>query len=135
MDKINIGCNGLIIKNNQIILGLRKGCYGEGSYGLPGGHLKIGEKIIDAVKRELKEEVGIKVLDLEFTSIIDQAKEVEHYIQVNFIVKNFQGKIRCLEPEYCQKWEWFNLDNLPTNIFTPHIPIIKAFKIRQLYSS
>ena len=31
----------------------KKNCFGEGTYGLPGGHLEYGEKMIDGAKREL----------------------------------------------------------------------------------
>lgn len=134
MDKINIGCNGLIIKNNKLLLGLRKNCYGAGTYGLPGGHLKYGEKLIDAAKREILEECGVNVTDLVYNSTLDQVRPDQHYIQVNFVANDFEGEISCIEPEKCEGWEWFDLEELPINIFPPHIPIIEAFKQNQLYS-
>ncbi len=115
-------------------MGLRKNCYGAGTYGLPGGHLEYGEKLIDAAKREISEECGVNVTDLVYNSTLDQVRPDQHYIQVNFVVNDFEGEISCVEPDKCEGWEWFDLEELPDNIFPPHIPIIEAFKQNQPYS-
>ena len=131
--KINIGCNGLVVKDGKLLLGLRKNCFGAGTYGLPGGHLEYGEKLADAVKRELKEEVGVEVKGLKLVSIIDQAEREKHYLQINFLVEDFIGEVSNIEEDRCEDWEWFNLDSLPENIFPPHVDAIKALKENELY--
>lgn len=56
------GVYGLIIKDNKIVL-INKvtGPY-DGKLDLPGGSIEFGEKPIEALKRELKEELGIELL-------------------------------------------------------------------------
>lgn len=134
MKVIKIGCNGLIVRDNQLLLGKRKNIYGAGTYGLPGGHLEYGEKAINATKRELEEECGIVATQLEFNSLLDQNRSNEHYLQINFMVKAYDGQIKCSEPDTCEGWEWFPLDKLPKNIFPPHQQIIKAYLNQQNYS-
>ncbi len=134
MNIINIGCNGLIIKDNKLLLGLRKNCYGAGTYGLPGGHLEYGEKLVDGAKREILEECGITATELEYNSTLDQVRPDQHYIQVNFVVKKYNGNIHCVEPNKCDGWEWFDLKKLPSNIFPPHTSIIEAFLQKKQYS-
>jgi 8-oxo-dGTP diphosphatase len=134
MKTINIGCNGLIVKNNKLLLGVRKNCYGAGSYGLPGGHLEYGEKLIDATKREMLEECGIKAIKLTYNSTLDQVRPDQHYIQVNFVIDQYEGNIENSEPDRCEGWEWFNLDELPNNIFPPHVEIIESYKQKQTYN-
>lgn len=129
---INVGCNGLIIRDNKLLLGKRKNIAGDGTYGLPGGHLELGEKLDEALIRELKEEAGIEATEVEFNSLVDEAGD-PHYLQVNFLVKKFSGEIKCMEPDKCEGWEWFDLNNLPSNIFTLHIPIIEAYKKKQIF--
>lgn len=48
---------GLFINNDKKILVVERN---DGSYGLPGGKAEYGEKFIDALYRELEEEIGIK---------------------------------------------------------------------------
>lgn len=131
--RIKIGCNGLIIKKNEILLGLRTNCYGEGNYGIPGGHLEYGETIENAVKRELEEELGIKVLKLSFNSIIDEPRENEHYIQINFLIEEYRGKVEIKEPHKCKEVRWFDINNLPSNLFIPHQAIMIAYIKRMHY--
>ncbi|MBW2963870.1 NUDIX domain-containing protein [Candidatus Woesearchaeota archaeon] len=35
-------------------------------YVIPGGHIELGERMKDTVKREIKEETGLDVFDIEF---------------------------------------------------------------------
>ena len=56
------GVYGIIIKDNKVVL-INKvtGPY-DGKLDLPGGKIEFGEKPEEALKRELKEELGIEVL-------------------------------------------------------------------------
>lgn len=133
MKKINIGCNTLIIKDKKILLGKRKNCAGEGTWGLPGGHLQFGEDLIEAAKREVLEEIGVKDGDLELISVTEGVKdEKKHYIQVNFLLSNFSGEYKLMEPEKCEEWRYFELTDLP-DLFPPHRTIIQAFIRKKCY--
>lgn len=61
------GC-GVIIENDkgEILLQKRRD---NGSWGLPGGSMELGEKFIDAAKREVYEEVGIEISELALFGI------------------------------------------------------------------
>jgi len=127
MKKINIGCNTLIFKSGKLLLGKRKNCFGEETWGLPGGHLEYGEDLIEAAKRELREELGIEVDDLKLISVVEGTKtEWDHYIQINFLLAGFKGEVKLMEPEFCEVWEYFNFSELP-EIFPPHQKIIEAY--------
>lgn len=131
--KTNIGCNGILIKDNKVLLGLRKNCFGEGTYGLPGGHLDYREKLADAMKREVKEETGIEVTRSELVSVLDQIRDTDHYVQVNFLITNYSGEIQNIEPDMCEGWEWFDLNQLPENMFWPHTAVLNAYKQKLFY--
>lgn len=124
---IKIGCNGIVVKEGKLLLGLRKNLFGDGTYGLPGGHLEQGERLEEAMIKKLKAEIGVTVEKSKFASIIDQADQDPHRLQINFIVTKFSGKVKTMDPEFCAGWEWFDLDSLPNNIFPPHAPIIEAY--------
>jgi 8-oxo-dGTP diphosphatase len=128
-----LGCNTLIIKEGKILLGKRCGGYGSGTWGLPGGHLEFGENLIDGAKRELKEELGLEEVEIEFLSVVEGSRDGGHYIQVNFLLKDFKGEIKLMEPQFCEEWRFFNIDDLPKELFPPHIKIIEAYKKGKSY--
>jgi 8-oxo-dGTP diphosphatase len=134
MEKLfKIGCEVFITQGNKLLLGKRKNCYGAGSWALPGGHLEFGEKLVDAAKRELEEELGIKDANLELVTIVDDPREGEHYLHISFLLKDYQGEIKLMEPERCEGWEYFDMDKLPENFFPPHQGILDTFLKKKIY--
>lgn len=131
--KIHITCEIIIQKDNQILLGKRKNCIGEGSWALPGGHLELNEKLIEGAKRELKEELNIDSNDLKFIGITDDIGEDWHYIHVVFALESFSGEYYLNEPDKCFEWRFFDCDQLPDPFFPPHLKIIEAFLHQKAY--
>jgi 8-oxo-dGTP diphosphatase len=128
--EIKIGCEAFIIKDNKILLGLRKNCFGEGTWGLPGGHLEFQEKIVEAVKRELQEEIGVDFAEEDFKLIkvlddIDKDSD-RHYLHFSFEVKYKNQEIKLMEPDRCVEWRFFDIKKLP-EIFPPHLPILQSY--------
>lgn len=60
MKKFYIGIKAAIVNNKKALV-LRKTRSGINVYDLPGGRIDKGELIQDALKRELKEEIGLKI--------------------------------------------------------------------------
>lgn len=107
-----------LIKDKKILFLLRQNTgYMDSHYHVPAGHLEQGEKIVDALIRESNEEVGITIKpeDIKFVHIMHHKSNNER-AAFFFEVKNWQGVIKNMEPEKCNKIEWFDLNNLPSNI-------------------
>jgi 8-oxo-dGTP diphosphatase len=130
---ITIGCEIFLKQENSLLFGKRKDCYGEGTWGLPGGHLEQGESLVECAKRELKEELGIEGIKFTLITITDNIDERGHYVHASFLLENFVGEIQCMEPDLCSEWRFFTLDNLPTDIFKPHQKILQAYLSNVLY--
>ncbi len=130
---IKVGCEVFLIRDNTILLGKRKNCYGEGFWGLPGGHLEYGESLLECIKRELREELGIGGEELELMTAVDNIDERGHYLHMSFLLKKFSGEIKNMEPELCYEWQFFDISSLPENIFKPHRKILKNFFSKTLY--
>lgn len=130
---IRIGCEVFLKKDNTILLGKRKNCYGEGTWALPGGHLEYGESLLACATRELREELGIEVVDLKLIAITENIDERGHYIHATFLAEQFYGPVECKEPDLCYEWQFFALSNLPAEIFKPHQRIFKTFFKNTLY--
>jgi 8-oxo-dGTP diphosphatase len=58
----------LIEKEGTVLLGKRRGGFGEGKWGLPQGYIEFDEDFLTAAIREVKEETG---LDVEIRSIVN----------------------------------------------------------------
>ena len=113
---------GVIVRNNgKVLLGKRKGSHGDGSWSFPGGHLEFNENIEDCAVREKLEETGINIKNLKksfFTNDIFP-KEEKHYVTLYIVSDYDSGEIKIMEPEKCEKWEWFEWNNLPEPLFIP----------------
>lgn len=122
-----IGVNVFVFKNGKVLLGKRIGKTGYGTWCLPGGHFECGESLIGAAKRELEEETSILSDDLEFLHLVNDPMENVHYVHIDFLAKNWEGEPKVMEPEKFAEWNWFDLNNLPEEIFIGHQKLIPAF--------
>ena len=107
-------------KQNQVLLGLRQGSHGAGLWHTPGGHLEFQESIATTAKRETLEEIGVKLMDISHMAVTNDVfkKEGKHYITIIVAARLKEGAIvKNLEPEKCREWKWFDLNDLPDNLF------------------
>lgn len=130
-DQIGIGVNAIVIKDNKILLGKRLSKVGYGKWGVPGGKLKYGELLDVAAKRELLEETGLVAEKMEFLQLINDPRFDCHYIHINFLITQWSGNVELKEPDKFEKWDWFDIDNLPENIFEGHAEFVPAYKQRK----
>ncbi|MFP4539508.1 MAG: nucleotide triphosphate diphosphatase NUDT15 [Candidatus Paceibacterota bacterium] len=128
-EKPKVAVNIFVVRNNKILLGKRKNITGHGTWGLPGGHLEFMESLEESAARELEEETGLKAEKLVFHDLINEPRDEDnsHYLHVNFVAHNVSGEPRVCEPDKCFEWQWFDIDDLPENIFIGHRLCIPAY--------
>ena len=139
--KPGIGVGVMIINDNKILLGLRNPdkekasseLQGQGTWTMPGGKVEFMEKLIDAAKRELEEETSLVATKLELLCISDDMTETAHYVTVGFIVKEYSGEVKTMEPDTIVEWKWFDLNNLPKNLYKPSAQCIKKYQQGIIY--
>lgn len=126
--KFFVAVDVFVIRDGKILLGKRKGAFGAGFWGLPGGHLEEKEEMRAAGARELKEETGLDAGDLEFVSLYNNNIREEHYVHVTLVAKNTKGEPHVTEPNKCEEWRWFDLAELPrAEILWIHLAEIDFF--------
>lgn len=129
----------IIYQHPRILLGMKKRGFGVGRWNGFGGKVKNGESIENAAKRELQEEAGVKVKELNKVGIIEfEFKDNSEIIEVHiFKSNNFIG-----EPTESQemKPQWFNVNEIPFKKMWPDdkhwIPLFlkgKKFKGKFLF--
>ncbi len=89
---------GILIFNPRGELFLMKTHKWHGKYGVPGGHIELGESAVEAAKREAREETGLEIRGLEFLCwqecvYDEQFWKPRHFIFLDFTAKIDKGKV------------------------------------------
>lgn len=82
--KFIVRTRGIIIYNEKILVMKHQSSYNY--YALPGGHMELGENVIDSTKREITEELGIspQIGRLLFINNFtrEEAQSVEFFFEI-----------------------------------------------------
>lgn len=121
MERPKIGVGIIVIKDKKVLLGKRKSAHGEGSWCFPGGHLEFNEEIEGCAIREVLEETGLNIKNIKLTTFTNDVfeKEKKHYVTLFVIAEYYSGELKIMEPEKCEKWQWFDWNKLPKPLFLP----------------
>ena len=115
----------------RVLLIERKGEPFAGRWALPGGFVEEGERLADAAVRELEEETGLTVGELEqlFTAG-DPGRDPRGWtVSVVFLSRIDARKAKAVAGDDAAKVEWFRLDKLPELAFD-HAMILGRVKAR-----
>jgi 8-oxo-dGTP pyrophosphatase MutT (NUDIX family) len=104
---------------------------GDKKWGMPAGAMELDESVFDAMKREVKEETGLEVLQATLIAIYsspttqsytDRWGNEHHVIEYLFRVDEWMGLIERQTDESLD-CDFFQLDSLPgasNDVFTRH---------------
>ena len=123
----SVGVGVIVRRDRKVLFGKRMNAHGEGTWSFPGGHLEYFENIFDCAKREVHEEVGIEIKNLQISTFTNDffKKEQKHYVTLYVLGDYSSGEVRVCEPEKCEKWEWFGWSELPSPLFIPIQNLLK----------
>jgi len=90
---------GILMKpNGDVLLGSRpEGKPYAGYWEFPGGKVETGEAVIDALKREFAEEIGVNIISAEPWCGVEHVYPHAHVRLHFFISREWQGEPRALE--------------------------------------
>jgi len=132
-------CCFVLNKEGKLLLGQRVQIegFGNGCWQLPGGKIDWMETATEGVIRETKEETGLQIRFPEFLGYSNDffPKANKHYVTLYFATSEFSGIAEVQEANKCSKWDWFEWDTLPQNIFCDWkhlLPQVKHFAKKNL---
>ena len=117
-----VGVGVIVERDGKVLLGKR---IHAGAWGLPGGHLEFGETFEQCAARELAEETGLKALSLKIGPWTSDMIDGKHYISFFVFADQIEGVCQLLEPDKCERWEWFSWADLPEPLFVPIRSLIR----------
>jgi len=107
----------LITRGEEILLA-RSPHFAKDVYSLVAGFVEAGESAEACAKREVKEEVGLEIEDLEYFST--QSWSFPHSFMVGFFAKYKSGEI-CIQEDEIEDAKWFTKDTLPNMPYSTSI--------------
>lgn len=94
-----------------------------GTWDVGGGAVEFGERIEEAVQREVTEELSTKPIKAEFLLAYDAHRinhenEQTHWVALGYAVQIDRSKVKIGEPNKIDEIGWFNSNNLPEPLHT-----------------
>ena len=109
-----VGVGAVILDGDRILLEKRKNMPSKGKWSIPGGLVELGERIEEAIIREVKEETGLEVYEPRLLDVVDYVSFGErgavmyHYVIVDYLVAVKSGKPKAASDADALKWVPFN---------------------------
>lgn len=129
-----VGVGVMVLKDGKVLLGKRKGSHGDGEYAFPGGHFEYGETFEVCAQRETFEETGLRIKNVRFQCVANVMFYMpKHYVHVGMTADWESGEPTVLEPEKCEAWDWYSLDDLPQPIFQASLLSIESLRTGKNY--
>ncbi|MDO8341300.1 MAG: NUDIX domain-containing protein [Candidatus Woesebacteria bacterium] len=127
---------GVLIFNsdNKILLGERFSNFGKGMNALPGGKVEKNETFVKSAERELFEETGLCDSVISFGKYISIAYENIFGLDglTVGILARTESEPKEIVGEEIGNWKWYDIENLPENIFPPSKRIIDNYKCKKI---
>jgi len=108
----------LVLRGDELLLVRRASEPGRGKWSIPGGVVNLGERLREAVVREVHEETGLVVEVLDLLDVVEVIKRDEegrvkyHYVIVDYLARPLSGHVRAASDAL--EARWVRLDEAPS---------------------
>ncbi|EGD71835.1 MAG: Putative NUDIX hydrolase [Candidatus Parvarchaeum acidiphilum ARMAN-4_'5-way FS'] len=125
----SLAVDGVILKDNQILLIKRKNDPYKDKWAIPGGFVEYGEKTEDAVLREVKEETGLEAKISDLVGVYSNPKRDprKHVVSITYLLKDISGTEK--GGDDAKEAKWWNINELPELAFDHKYIINDALRI------
>ncbi len=125
----SIGVATIVMRDGKIAIGkdTRKG---EAVYGVPGGHWETGETLKECAIREVREECGLDVNNVQLISVYDfyRPDKKKNYVTIGMKADYVAGDFSDLHDEGRLDWAWHTPEEaLKLNLFPADKILIERY--------
>lgn len=114
-----VAVGGIVVRDGKVLLVQRGRAPGAGRWTIPGGAVRVGERLQEAVARELREECGVEVEVGPVVEVLDRVARDEagavrfHYVIIDYLARWVAGEPRAGSDAVAARWldreEWLTL--------------------------
>ena len=135
-----VGVGAVVLDGDRVLLVLRGREPLKGVWSIPGGRLELGETLLDALHREVREETGLEVQVLDQVEVFerilrDESGRVQHhYVLIDYLCEPAGGALNAADD--ADEARWVHRDALDELTITEGTPVVieKAFQLRDRLS-
>jgi mutator protein MutT len=132
-----VGVGAIIIKGKEVLLARRGKEPRYGEWSIPGGAVELGEKLEEAITREVSEEVNVAIRVGEVVEVLDrifrdpEGRVQYHYVLVDFLCEYLSGKGK--PSSDALEVQWVPISEIPHSPLPERTKrvIQKAFEMKQ----
>ena len=132
-DQPRVGVGVFVVHDGKVLLLKRLKELGQGTWGLPGGHLEVGESFEDCARREVLEEAGIELEDLRVCGVTnDIFEDGKHYVTVFLEGYVESADFKIGEPDKYADFGWYEAEDFPEPLFLPLAHFMEQMELEGL---
>ena len=111
----------VVTHRQQVLFGKRKSVKDGFTWQLPGGWIEPGESVQQAARREVSEETGLHLRELQFIGVTSNVfSPSNHSLSLYFEAECADAKLlRVTEGDKCDAWEWRGWNEVSDNLYLP----------------
>ena len=109
-----VGCGAAIVRDGLLLLVKRRRPPEAGFWSLPGGKVEFGERVEDAIVREIGEEIGVTIALLRPLGIVQMiGLDDQHWVSPIYLAAIVSGEPENREPGKHEAIAWAPLHSPP----------------------
>lgn len=113
-----------VFRQGRVLVGRRARPPMAGRFSLPGGVVEVGETLMEAVKRELFEEVGVEADIIGFNRHVEPILRESGRVRAHFVIASFVGRWRRGEARVSKETDaiaWIEPEACASLLTTPEL--------------
>ena len=84
-----VGVGGVVVKDGKALIVKRAHEPRKGEWSIPGGRVELGESLVEAARREIKEETGLDVDVGPIIEVFDRIHRADGRVRYHFVIVDY----------------------------------------------